>query len=71
MSEEVNSNDLVMFEGDSGNNDGQRRALSLISQKSGNIQSEGRWGDERLDSCPYHAMISILSSCTVHDVDAN
>lgn len=24
MSEEVNSNDLVMFEGDSGNNDGQR-----------------------------------------------
>lgn len=35
MSEEVNSNDLVMFEGDSGNNDGQRRVLSLISQKSG------------------------------------
>lgn len=35
MSEEVNSNDLVMFEGDSGNNDGQRRTLSLISQNSG------------------------------------
>lgn len=41
MSEEVNSNDLVMFEGDSGNNDGQRTALSLISQKSGKYS---KWG---------------------------